>query len=196
MWIDVEVALGERAELQPVINPIIWYGPLLIDSMDLYASVSLKASVDCLDYIIKSWATPSDVLAMMKLCFRYVMDVVALGWTPKDCLPRNLGLFPDGKIRCIDFENYVEGMGFKDVRQLIIKMHEEWSTGLSAEGRPLGMVFYEFAGKFDNWLTSTYTSFGEGERQQCLKEYENGSSWNLRGKDLIRAHQRKPPHRS
>jgi hypothetical protein len=170
--IDVEVGLAERGALQQVVNPIIWYGPLLIDSMDLYASVSLKASADCLECVTRSWETPCDVVAMMILCFRYLMAVLALGWQPKDCLPRNLGLFPDGKIRCIDFENFVEGTGFKPVRELIGKRHLEWAERLIAEGRSLGTATFGIAGKFDHWLKMTLTSFGERERQDCIHEYE------------------------
>jgi len=109
---------------------------------------------------------------MMLLCFRYLMAVLALGWQPKDCLPRNLGLFPDGKIRCIDFENFVEGTRFKDVRELIKRMHLEWSEELLTAGRPIGAAIYEIAGKFDHWLKTTFTSFGERERQECMSEYE------------------------
>jgi len=55
--IDVEVGLAEKEALHPVVNPIIWNGPLFIDSMELYASVSLRASADCLEYIKSSWET-------------------------------------------------------------------------------------------------------------------------------------------
>ncbi len=51
-------------------------------------------------------------------------------------------------------------------------MHLEWSEELLTAGRPIGAAIYEIAGKFDHWLKTTFTSFGERERQECLKTYE------------------------
>ncbi len=52
-------------------------------------------------------------------------------------------------------------------------MHTEWSDELLAEGRPIGTAISEIAGKFDHWLKMTFTSFGERERQDCVKAYES-----------------------
>jgi hypothetical protein len=60
---------------------------------------------------------------------QHLTDVAQLGWAPHDGTARNLGVFPDGSIKAIDFENSKkEEIGFKPMRILIGNLHIDLQT--------------------------------------------------------------------